>query len=121
MRSFWAGIFLLIFCAPAALGQATGFVEKIGFGKSYRPYGWTPLLVNLTSQIGDAAEYEIQVRQEDLDRDRVIFRRDIVLNPNKQEQFWVYFMAQPRGFDDASAASLNKFLDVRLCTKGGKP
>ncbi len=120
-RSILAGILLAIFCAPVALGQATGFVEKIGFGKAYRPYGWTPMLVNLTSTIGDAAEYEIQVRQEDLDRDRVIFRRDIVLNPNKQEQFWVYFMAQPRGFDDATAASLNKLLDVRLCTKSGKP
>jgi hypothetical protein len=121
MRSFLAGIFLAIFCAPVALGQATGFVEKIGFGKAYRPYGWTPMLVNLTSTIGDPAEYEIQVRQEDLDRDRVIFRRDIVLNPNKQEQFGVYFMAQPRGFDDATPASLNKLLDVRLCTKSGKP
>jgi hypothetical protein len=50
------------------------------------------------------------VRQEDLDRDRVIFQRDIVLNPNKQEQFWIYFMAQPRGLPQNSAAELDKIL-----------
>src|SRR5688572_29207735 len=64
MRSFLVGLVVLAICG-SAFGQAEGFVEKIGFGKTYRPYGWTPLLVNLTSKIGDPAEYQIQVRQED--------------------------------------------------------
>jgi hypothetical protein len=124
MRAFLVGIVLLTLggiSASPAFGQATGFVEKIGFGKTFRPYGWTPVLINLTSTIGDPAEYQIQVRQEDLDRDRVIFRRDIVLNPGKQEKFWVYFLAQPRGLPEGSAVDLDKALDVRLCTKSGKP
>jgi hypothetical protein len=124
MRAFLVGIVLLLLggiSASPALGQATGYVEKIGFGKTIRPYGWTPVMVRLTSTIGDPAEYQIQVRQEDLDRDRVIFRRDIVLNPGKTEQFWVYFLAQPRGLPENSAVELDKALDVRLCTKGGKP
>jgi hypothetical protein len=120
MRSFLVGIFLLSMCGPAS-GQVAGFVEKIGFGKNYRPYGWTPMLVNLTSQIGEPAEYQIQVRQEDLDRDRVVFQRDIVLNPKKQEQFWVYFLAQPRGLGEGTPAELRQLLDVRVCTKQGKP
>ncbi len=124
MRAFLVGIVILTLggiSASPAFGQATGFVEKIGFGKTFRPYGWTPVLINLTSTIGDPAEYQIQVRQEDLDRDRVIFRRDIVLNPGKQEKFWVYFLAQPRGLPEGTAIDLDKALDVRLCTKSGKP
>src|SRR5688500_17839972 len=120
MRSFLVGLFLLAMCGQA-FGQAVGFVEKIGFGKYYRPYGWTPMLVNLTSQIGEPAEYLIQVRQEDLDRDRVVFQREIVLNPKKQEQFWVYFLAQPRGLGEGTLIELKHLLDVRLCTKQGKP
>lgn len=124
MRAFLVGIVLLTLggiSASPALGQATGYVEKIGFGKAFRPYGWTPVMVRLTSTIGDPAEYQIQVRQEDLDRDRVVFRRDIVLNPGKPESFWVYFLAQPRGLPENSPADLDKVLDVRLCTKSGKP
>src|SRR5688572_17643631 len=72
MRSFLVGLLLLAISAPA-FGQAAGYVEAIGFGKTYRPYGWTPLLVNLTSTStsGKAEDYLIQVVQEDLDRDRV--------------------------------------------------
>lgn len=122
MRAFLVGIVLVAICGSSAAGQATGFVQQIGFQNQYRPYGWTPLLVNLQSQISEPAEYQIQVRQEDLDRDRVVFRRDIVLNPQKQEQFWVYFMAQPRPeLPGNNPAELSKMLDVRLCTKSGKP
>jgi hypothetical protein len=120
MRAFLVGMILLAI-SGSAFGQAEGFVENVGFGKYYRPSGWTPLLVNLKSTIGDAAEYQIQVRQEDLDRDRVVYRRDIVLNAGKQEQFWVYFMVQPIGLGDGSAADADKRLGVWLCTKGGKP
>lgn len=120
MRAFLAGLILLVI-SGSVFGQAEGFVENVGFGKYYRPAGWTPMLVNLKSTIGDTAEYQIQVRQEDLDRDRVIYRRDITLNAGKQEQFWVYFMAQPIGLGDGSAADVDKRLEVWLCTKGGKP
>ena len=121
MRAFLVGIVLVALCGTRASGQASGFVEQIGFQKTFRPYGWTPVLVNLTSQISEPAEYQIQVRQEDLDRDVVVFRRDVVLNPQKQEKFWVYFMAQPRGLPEGDAGELDKVLDVRLCTKNGKP
>jgi hypothetical protein len=129
MRCALVGLFLLgIFGSPAFGQQATGYVEKIGFGKHFRPYGWTPMMVSLTSQSAEAAEYRIEVRQEDLDRDKVIFTRDITLNARSEttarsEQFWVYFLAQPRGLPEgqASVADLNNALEVRLCTRDGKP
>src|SRR5438105_3488082 len=117
MRSFLAGLLVLTIPA-AALAQATGFVESIGFGieNRYRPDCWTPMLVNLNSQLGEAESYQVQVVQKDLDQDRVVFTRDITLNPKLQQKFWVYFIPQPGLREAKTADELQKAVEVWLCT-----
>ena len=115
MRFLLVGlVFLLI--PTRALAQAAGYVESIGYAGAYRPDCWTPMLVNLTSQIGEPAEYQIQVIQHDLDQDREVFTRDITLNPQEQEKFWVYFIPQPSGLDASSLDALSRSIQVWLCT-----
>lgn len=115
MRFLLVGLVLLLI-PTRALAQAEGFVESIGFAGAYRPDCWTPMLVNLTSQIGEPAEYQIQVIQHDLDQDREIFTRTITLNPQEQEKFWVYFIPQPSGLDASSLDALSRSIQVWLCT-----
>lgn len=127
MRSFLAGLAFLVI-ASNCLAQATGFVEGIGFDRRYRPDCWAPMLVNLSSQSDKPQDYVIQVQQDDLDRDRVIYSRQITLNPRAQEKFWVYFLPKPTngGLPDAvvgtrnTAADLEKALTVWLCTTTGE-
>src|SRR5688500_239301 len=95
MRSLWAGLFVLLFCSTGALAQATGYVQELGFGGTYRADCWTPLLVHLDSTYSQPAEYQIQVHQQDLDQDTVIYTRTVTLGPNAKENFWVYFLPQP--------------------------
>src|SRR5881396_4011859 len=59
--------------APRAAGQASGFVESMGFDRAYRPDAWVPMVVNLKSSINDPAEYLIQVVQPDMDGDTVLY------------------------------------------------
>lgn len=85
------------------------------------------MLVNLTSQSSSPQDYQIRVYQEDLDRDRVIYARNITLNAATQEKFWVYFRPQPTngGLPDAklgaknTSVELEKALAVWLCTPAG--
>jgi hypothetical protein len=132
MRFLWAG--LLILMLPAmAFGQAKGQVLSVGFNNHYRPDCWTPMLVQLTSESDQTAEYQIQVVQEDLDRDRVVFTQNVTLSGNVEgqaattENFWVYFKPKPTGggLPDATDLSvnlntLNNELKVFLCDKNGK-
>ncbi|HEX4124982.1 MAG TPA: hypothetical protein VHY37_09685 [Tepidisphaeraceae bacterium] len=111
---------LVLFLIPTrALAQAAGYVESIGFAGAYRPDCWTPMLVSLTSQISEPAEYQIQVIQHDLDQDREVFARTIALNPQEQEKFWVYFIPQPSGLDSSSLDALSRSIQVWLCTAPG--
>lgn len=131
MRSFVAGL-LLLALSTAAQAQVTGQVLGVGFGNHYRPDCWTPMLVQLTSQQADPATYQIQVVQEDLDRDRVVYTQQVDLGgnadgKNKGENFWIYFRPKPteRGLPDAADLSsnlndLNKQLKVFLCDRSGK-
>jgi hypothetical protein len=116
MRSFLAGLILLISCATAALGQVEGFVESIGYNNAYRPDCWTPLVVNLRSTIGEARSYQLQVWQEDLDRDRVVFTKDITLSPSAQDKFQLYFIPRPTdGGLLPNPNELARALQVRIC------
>jgi hypothetical protein len=132
MRCLWAGL-LILFIPTAAWAQARGQVLSIGFDNHYRPDCWTPMLVQLTSQSEDSVDYQIQVVQEDLDRDKVTYTQQVTLGGNVEgksattENFWVYF--KPRstggGLPDAAMAgtnlnTLNQELKVFLCTKNGK-
>src|SRR2546421_1751171 len=112
MRSFLAGLVILLL-SSAAFGQVSGFVESIGYQNAYRPDCWTPILVNLTSQFGDAVSYQLQVWQEDLDRDRVVYTKDITLSPRAQDKFQLYFI--PRPTEGGIANQPADALHVRLC------
>ena len=112
--------------------QAEGEVESIGFGGYYRPECWVPMKVSLRSQTDAAAEMQIRVTQDDLDRDRVVQTRTVTLTPgaagrNDNQTFWMYFrpQASDRGLQDASidgsARKLKSQLKVVLTTMGGKP
>jgi hypothetical protein len=115
MRFLLVGLVLLLI-PSRVVAQATGFVESIGFDGKYRGDCWTPMVVNLSSQIGEPAAYQIQVVQHDLDQDRQVFTRDIVLNPQDQQKFWVYFIPQPSGLDGSSPDALSRTMQVWLCT-----
>jgi len=132
MRWALAGLLVLIL-SSAAWAQARGQVLSVGFDNRYRPDCWTPMLVQLTSQIEQPTVYQIQVVQEDLDRDRVAFTQEVTLGGNLEgrsattENFWIYFKPKPTagGLPDArnlatNLQTLNTELKVFLCTKDGK-
>ena len=106
--------------ASAQLNTQRCFVESMGFNRMYRPDAWVPMVVNLTSTLGEPAEYQVQVVQPDIDGDRVIYSRLITLNANTQEKYWVYFRPQPTGLEAANIAELQRLLKVRVCTRDGK-
>ena len=130
MRSFLAG-FLLLLLPTLALAQARGEVESIGFQGLYRPGCWTPMVVKLVPTTGGNFTGRIEVIQEDLDRDQVIFTRQISLSGNPpngspvEQRFWMYFMPQPKKGEGELNESVNidKLTDivkVRLCSDSGK-
>ena len=132
MRWVWAGLIILIF-PTAALAQASGQVLSVGFDNHYRPDCWTPMLVQLTSQSEESTVYQIQIVQDDLDRDRVVFTQEVTLGGTSEgktastENFWVYFKPKPTGdgLPDATNLAtnlntLNDELKVFLCDKDGK-
>ncbi len=130
MRLFLAGIITFFILTSSVMAQVDGFVESIGIGGHIRPDCWTPLVVNLTSQISEPMTYQIQVWQEDLDKDRVVFTKEITLSPKLQEKFEMYFVPQPTNGglplqgSNTSAGELQKALHVRLClplAEGKKP
>jgi hypothetical protein len=122
MRFILAGL-LLLFIPTLSFAQASGEVQAIGFGNGfYRPNCWTPMLVRLTPDTSDSANYYIDVWQHDLDGDRPIYSRAIVLNGSAQassQRFWTYFIPQPtdKGLPDGqgSLRDLQKDLQVFLC------
>jgi hypothetical protein len=130
MRSFLAGILLLIL-PSVTFAQARGQVESVGFGDYFRPGCWTPMLVYLVPTSGSPFTGRIEVVQEDLDRDQVLFTRQITLTGNPaggsavEQRFWMYFMPQPNkgreSLDDTqSVAELSNLIKVRLCNENGK-
>ena len=115
------------------MAQARGQVLSLGFNNHYRPDCWTPMLVQLTSQSPDPQTYQIQIQQQDLDRDQVTYIQTVALGGNVEgrpattENFWAYFKPTPvdGGLPDASdltttLATLNSRLKVFLCDKDGK-
>src|SRR5439155_19068501 len=130
MRSRLAGFILLLLSASAALGQAKGEVEVVGFGGNFRPECWTSMVVKLTPETNTTGTFLLQVVQEDLDRDRVLYERTITLTGNtegqgvREQRFWMYFIpeASRKGLLDnqMSLVGLTAHLKVFLCTAGGK-
>lgn len=121
MRPFLAGLFFLLACAGVTWGQARGEVRAIGFSGMYRPDCWTPMLVHLESTLSEPVEYQIQVQQEDLDKDIVVYTRNITLNPQAKQDFWVYFIPKPTngGLTGSGATQLGDLLRVYLYDKKG--
>src|SRR5947209_9223671 len=97
MRAILVGIVCFL-GASAALAQATGDVESIGFDHSYRPGCWTPMVVRLTPTTGSPFEGKIAVYQDDADHNHPIFTRPISLRGNaergggKTQRFWMSFI-----------------------------
>jgi hypothetical protein len=124
--------FLCLFVPTFALAQARGDVQSVGFDNHVRPGCWTPLLVRLTPTTGTPFNGRIEVVQDDLDKDEVIFTRQINLtgnNPNGppiDQRFWMYFIPQPnRGDretidDNLNPVDLTRMIKVRLCSDTGK-
>jgi len=131
MRFLIAGILGVVW-SVVCFAQARGEVESIGFGGIVRPGCWTPMVIRLTPTTGNNFEGRIEVVQEDLDRDNVIFTRQIVLQGNsasggeRAQTFWMYFIPQPnRGERSQISGSttrdeLNKIIKVRLTSDSGK-
>lgn len=125
MRLFLAGILQLAMIS-AALAQANGDVESIGFDHAYRPGCWTPMVVRLTPTTGAPFKGKIAVYQEDGDHDHPIFTRPISLTGNtesgeKTQRFWMYFIPQPDLLRDGSDPTyINRKLQVFLTTEDGR-
>ncbi|HZZ42038.1 MAG TPA: hypothetical protein VFE58_03810 [Tepidisphaeraceae bacterium] len=104
------GIFLLVLfslCTSLSYAQVTGDVESVGFSSLYRPDSWTPMVVRLQPQTAQTATYQIQVVQEDLDRDHPIYSRTVTVTgntegqPSNDQRFWMYFIPQPTEWQNA--------------------
>src|SRR5947209_19156847 len=131
MRSFPAGLFLLLIGATSAFAQVRGEVKGIGFGDGYyRPECWTRMVVRLQSQVGDPMEYRIEVHQRDLDFDHVIYVKEgITLNGHAEQRWELCFLPEPTagGLPDRNSGrsnvdliqELNERLRVYLTTKDG--
>lgn len=112
MRFAAVGIFVLML-ASAALGQVGGQILSIGPGaNAYRPGCWTPMVVELRSTVSEAMTYQIQVWQEDLDKDHVVFTKDVALSPQTVEDYMLYFVPSP-------TSEPLKGLRVRVCLPPG--
>lgn len=130
MRIWRVGILVLLL-ASVLWAQAEGTVESVGFQGYYRPECWVPIAVLLRPTSDSAAELQIRVVQEDLDRDRVLATRTVTLSPDpsgrqSEQRFWMYFRPQPtnNGLHDAavggSPKKLEQELKVLLTDKDGK-
>ncbi len=127
MRVAW-----VIFALGGGVGfaQAVGEVESIGFQGHYRPGDWTPMVVRLKATGGESGFHQIQVVQEDLDKDRVVFTRTVSLTgnaegrPAREQRFWMYFISQPTGGGlpdpGEGLAALQSRLRVFLADADGK-
>src|SRR6476620_4731182 len=93
-------VLLLSLCARPVYAQVKGEVESIGFSSLYRPDCWTPMVVRLRPESGETGTYQIQVVQEDLDRDHPIYSRTVTLTGNaegqgvREQRYWMYFIPQ---------------------------
>lgn len=123
--------FLCVCISALAFAQARGDVESVGFGGAYRPGCWTPLVVRLTPTTGTTFSGRIEVTQQDLDQDNVVFTRQITLTGNppsgsvQEYRFWMYFIPQPTAGatmdgNNTRDELTDKLLKVRLCTESGK-
>ncbi len=131
MRWTIAGLFLLtmLSATPAAVAQATGEVQSIGFNGYYRPDAWVPMVVRIKPDpaMTEAGNFQIKVYQHDLDGDRAVYVRPITLNAPttdalRTQPFWMYFLPEPvnKGLADTSLRDLNKEVVVFLCDAKGK-
>ena len=99
VRQFGGVVLLLLFAlCSAALGQASGQVESIGFDNRFRPDCWTPMVIDLRAETSKSDQFQLWVKQEDLDRDHPIFLRTISLTGNaegnaaqRQQKYRIYF------------------------------
>ncbi|HEX8325345.1 MAG TPA: hypothetical protein VF595_15695, partial [Tepidisphaeraceae bacterium] len=84
MRWLLPWIVAMVMALPA-FGGVTGRVSAIGFQSFIRAEEWVPLVVQTTSDEPAAHTYDLQVVQNDLDGDEVVYTRPgITVNPGTQ-------------------------------------
>src|SRR5947209_8002920 len=118
MRSILAGL-LVLALSPVAMAQVRGEVESIGFEGCYRPDCWTRLVIRLESQIGEPAEYGVEIHERDLDFDHVIYTKSgITLNGHAVQKWEICFLPDPTngGLPD-NLAELQQRLRVYVTEK----
>ncbi|HEX8914654.1 MAG TPA: hypothetical protein VF796_20050, partial [Humisphaera sp.] len=125
MRFLWAGFLLLLLSGSGAQAQVRGSVESLGFAGYHRPDAWVPLRLSLDSTSDKPLEVQIQVHQQDLDKDAVVYTRTVTLDANRARQpAWVYFLPQPTdgGLPEAGAPGprLGDVLKVHAYDKAGR-
>ncbi|MGC4033292.1 MAG: hypothetical protein QM754_16485 [Tepidisphaeraceae bacterium] len=82
---------LIVLAAPTLQAAVTGRVASIGFQSFIRLSEWTPMVVQISSDEPAPHTYDLQVVQNDLDGDEVIYtRRGITVNPGTNT-FRTYF------------------------------
>ena len=124
---------LSLLVALPSNAQPTGEVISIGFQQVIRPDAWIPILVRIRAGESDSGTYQLQIVQEDGDRDRVVFTRTISLTAGAGDQrFWAYFIPQSSrnrstgngGLPDVNAGAtlsdLREHLKVYLADEEGK-
>jgi hypothetical protein len=127
MRVVLAGLLFFLF-ASSGMAQITGEVESVGFQSSYRPDCFTPLVVRIKAPAGTSGDYQIQIKQNDLDSDHATFVRNISITGGENapdQRFLLYFLPQPTGGGlpdrtNGTLRDLQKELKVFLCNKAGK-
>lgn len=97
-----AGTLLILHLASLAFAQADGKVVSIGFDGRYRPNCWVPMRVEVAAGSGDSQSLRLGIRQDDLDKDKVLFTRPVTLTgnapgatPGRGQEVWAYFKPQP--------------------------
>ena len=89
MRFVLAGIITFLLYSAAFAG-VLGKVDSIGFESHIRADCWVPLLIQITSDAAGPEDYQLQVVQNDIDGDEVVYARPLLVNPDK-ELVWTYF------------------------------
>lgn len=129
--AFLAG--LICWCG-SSLATPRVEVESIGFGQHFRPDAWCPVLVRITPDSAESREYQLRIRQRDLDGDEVSFTRTITLTggldgeQRRPQKFWTYFRPEPLdgGLPDGrdpsgSLTELRRRLHIELADPRGRP
>ena len=99
MRFVLAGLAFLL-TLSTCFAQATVEVESIGFNSSYRPDCFTPMVIRVPAKTALSGDYEIRIKQKDVDSDEPTYVRTISITGGEnapEQRFAMGFFPQPMG------------------------